>query len=227
MIRVCGCITERTPERCIKAAKKAVKAGADIAELRMDGMKRIEGLEGIFSSIPVPVIATNRSMANGGKFKGSEKERVKCLLKAIKAGCDFVDVEVDTDERLKGGVIQLARKMKCRIIASAHDFKGTPNKSALMGLMRKERKIGDIGKIVTLPKTIDDCHRILGVLLEAKRVGFPMIAFGMGKIGIFTRIIAPFYGSYLTYCSVNKPAGPGQLSIESIRRIYREIGMRT
>ena len=197
----------------------------DLVEHRMDFMDKIEDLDRIYSKIKVPVIATNRSVNCGGRFRGDEKERVAYLVKAIEAGCGYVDIELETKEELKKWVIQKAREKDCKVIISVHDFGKTPEIDVLLGYMRQQKKEGaDIGKIVTMANSLEDCHRMLGLLLEAKRLNFPLLAFAMGELGTFTRVISGYYGAPFVYASVNEQAGPGQLGVESLRIIYGEMG---
>jgi 3-dehydroquinate dehydratase-1 len=43
----------------------------------------------------------------------------------------------------------------------------------------------------------------------------------MGKLGKHTRVIAPFYGSVLTYASIEDTmsAAPGQLPVNDVKKI--------
>lgn len=74
---ICVPIFERTCEAVIKSAERAIEAGADILELRIDALKGASGAEvkGVIEDIGFPVIATNRSPTEGAtsvalKLKG-------------------------------------------------------------------------------------------------------------------------------------------------------------
>src|SRR5258705_5992658 len=57
----------------------------------------------------VAAIATCRRVASGGKFKGSVASQVELLGKAAAAGCQFVDLELQTAVRLKPAQLEKLR----------------------------------------------------------------------------------------------------------------------
>jgi 3-dehydroquinate dehydratase type I len=219
-MRICACVTGKTEEECLEAIRRAEKISADFLELRIDFLRDKEKIADIIRACRLPVIATNRAEGNGGHFRGSEETRVNLLLEAIESGCDFVDVEMDCE--LRDSVMEKAREKDCKVIMSMHDFKGTPDDAVLRSWMGEMEKSADLGKIATTANSMEDCHRILSLLLlECKT---PMIAFCMGNLGKFTRIVAPLYGSYLTYASINGvSAGKGQLHATTMKNVYEEV----
>jgi len=54
----------------------------------------------------------------------------------------------------------------------------------------------------------------------------PLVSFAMGKPGIWSRLLAPFYGARFTYASLDRglETAPGQPSISELRRIYEMVG---
>src|ERR671923_282831 len=77
------------------AARDAVAAAdrrADIAELRLDGVKDLDVERALYGR-RLPVIATCRPAWEGGRFEGSEDTRRQLLERALAAGADYVDVE--------------------------------------------------------------------------------------------------------------------------------------
>jgi 3-dehydroquinate dehydratase type I len=226
MIRICASITENNTEKCIKEISKAKKQGASLAEIRMDFLDRCKEISKIIDESKMPLIVTNRNEKVGGKFKGSEEERISNLLNAIDAGCEFVDIELNTDEKLRGIVIKLAKRNKCKTIVSVHDFKRTPDLKILNNLLNEERKIAEIGKIVTFGNKIEDTIKIFNLLRITNSLKFPLITFVMGSLCGFSRIVSPLIGSYLTYASIEKPSAPGQLSVKEMVDVYKKLGVK-
>lgn len=219
-MNLCASIGERTAEASIALVKK-VKA--DLIEHRIDFMEEIENLEKIYVESKLPVIATLRSPSNGGHFRGTERSRVNHLFTAIDAGSTMVDIEIETQNSLKEELIEYARRTHCGVVISFHDFTATPDEGKLNEIIGREKDQGaDIGKIVTKAQTIEDCHRVLDLLITAKKEKFPLISFAMGGVGVFTRIAALCYGAPFMYVSAGNPTGPGQLSLEIMRGI-REV----
>lgn len=220
-MKICASIAEKTPEKCIKKIKNL---DSELIEHRMDFMEEIRDLEDIYTASKLPVIATLRSSADGGAFSGSENSRIAYLFEALDAGCTMIDIERGTEPGLKEKLIRNAKKNNCGVIISVHDFEGTAGMEELSMIMEMERGEGaDIGKIVTTPHSVEDCHRVLRLLLKAEKEKFPLIAFCMGELGRFTRVIAPLYGAPFTYASSGTPTAPGQLSISAMRRVWRLV----
>jgi len=214
-MKLCACLTGKTAKDCIAAAKKI---DADFIEHRMDYMDDFEGVEEIYRSLRLPVIATNRPLGSGGRFKGSERERIVLLLKAIYAGCAYVDIEIETDHFLMQKVIDVARQHECKVIISMHDFRGTPSAKELVDVMHKQKELGaDIGKVVTTAKSMKDCNKVLDLLKAGQKEKFPLVAFSMGEIGKFTRLMSMRCGSPFTYVAVDEATAPGQFHIDEMR----------
>ena len=69
-------------------------------------------------------------------------------------------------------------------------------------------------------------EHVLGLFeatLSAKR---PVCTIAMGEIGAHSRIIAPVYGSLLTYGYVRKPVAPGQMRVDQVLEGLRLLGLR-
>jgi 3-dehydroquinate dehydratase-1 len=66
-----------------------------------------------------------------------------------------------------------------------------------------------------------DVLDLLRVTLDARDAGRAVCTIAMGEPGKHTRVIAPFYGSVLTYASVEgaASAAPGQLPVNKLKKI--------
>ena len=69
-------------EKPLETSKKAAEIGADILEIRLDllGIRDLdtaaETIRKVKSETGLPVIITNRSYIEGGKWEGEEAERI-------------------------------------------------------------------------------------------------------------------------------------------------------
>ena len=92
---ICIPITAKRAEDTVLEMLSASKY-ADIVELRIDYIPELQNAEAcIEESLKrkiKPVIITNRPVREGGKFNGSEQDRLRLLQKAIDLGVDYVDV---------------------------------------------------------------------------------------------------------------------------------------
>ncbi|SCG86146.1 type I 3-dehydroquinate dehydratase [Methanobacterium congolense] len=214
---VCVPIFEKDEKSVFKAVKNAVNSGADVLELRIDAMEDPLSVDvkGIIKDIKHPVIATNRMKAEGGLFKGTEEERVKILIGSAEYA-EFVDIELQTEDKYLSKVIKASKST----IISYHDFKGTPPCSELLSVVRRELEIGDIAKFAVMPTSINDTLVVLEVLSQVENT----IGISMGDIGKYTRVVAPLFGSPITFASLDKESAPGQMDIENTKHILNEIG---
>ena len=211
---ICIPITARSPEDTVSEMISASKH-ADIVELRIDYIPELQNAEECIEESlkrkTKPVIITNRPEREGGKFNGSEQDRLCLLQKAIDLGADYVDVEYDSIE-------QIIRRNSSKIIISHHNFKETPhNLSKIYDDICQQKP--DIVKIVTYANDIIDNIRIFELLKSAQ---IPTISFCMGESGYISRILTKKFGGFLTFASLEKgkESAPGQLTVNELSKIY-------
>lgn len=205
---------DNNPESQALAAKAL---GADVLELRLD-LLRIENADDAISLVKqvsatgLACIATNRIPAEGGCWQGDEDVRLG-MLEEILLHVDAVDIEMCVAERDR--IIKRAKKEQTTVILSSHFFESTPSTRKLIGLFRKGKEAGaDIVKIAAMPQSSSD---ILRLMEAAQSADSPVCAISMGKIGCYSRVVAPLYGSVLTYGCIGKPVAPGQLRIDRLK----------
>ena len=222
-MKLCVSLTEKTATKCIDFA---VSCNADMIEHRIDFMNQIEELERIYSQSKKPVIATCRPSSNGGYFAGEEEQRIGHLLDAISAGASYVDIELETDPNDIDLLRRELGRSDCKLIISKHFYESTPRFSELLELVDiLVHSKADIMKIVTTPKSIEDCKTILQLYHIEASPPCPMIAFAMGNLGKFTRVSALYLGAPFMYVSQDEGevATPGQISLSQMRAILEVI----
>ncbi len=69
-------------------------------------------------------IATCRMASAGGMLQGTLADQAAILSAAVRAGCQWVDVEIESVQ--KAGVALLRELRPAKIIVSYHDFQKTP-----------------------------------------------------------------------------------------------------
>jgi 3-dehydroquinate dehydratase-1 len=201
-------------------ALRACSMGAHILEIRIDllGINDIEELRSLLHGLKrktgLPVIATNRCREEGGYWRGSEYKRIELLIGAI-PDADAIDIELSS--ATKDMVIDAVRSAGKTLIISSHDFSTTPTSSAMLAVLEQARNAGaDIAKLAVTPVNTADTLNLLSV---TQKVDFPVCTIAMGKLGTHTRVVAPIYGSVLTYGSVDDALAPGQLRIDDLRNM--------
>ncbi|MCZ7393650.1 MAG: type I 3-dehydroquinate dehydratase [Candidatus Methanoperedens sp.] len=201
----------------IESAIRAKQLGADMLELRIDlldadALKILQALK----KLSLPVIITNRMKQEGGAWEGSEDKRIQKLLSLL-PGADAVDIELCAQER--DAVVEKARSNGKTVIISTHDFQRTPGIDVMLGVIRESFEAGgDIAKLAVMPHSFEDVLRLLEVTLQSKG---KVCTIAMGNIGRHSRIIAPIYGSVMTYGYVDAPTGQGQFKVDELKYVLK------
>ncbi|MCL2196779.1 MAG: type I 3-dehydroquinate dehydratase [Treponema sp.] len=227
MAKLCLCLTGKTMKRDLEILNKYRKI-IDIAELRVDCLDADERL--YIRRFPelagVPVILTIRRDVDGGHYSGGEGTRVKILANGLayanedsRLNFAYIDIEDDFDVP---SIEEAARTFGTRIIRSYHNVNDIiddiPEK------IKSMRRAGDeIVKVALAVKSTQDVLKIY----EASKIfaGKDKILIGMGHYGVYSRILAERFGSFLTYSSPLSDnvttGGPGQVDIVELEELYR------
>jgi 3-dehydroquinate dehydratase type I len=154
-----------------------------------------------------PVLATIRLEAEGGRWTGTDAERLALYREALASGaCSWVDVEEAS--AIAHDVTALARARGATSIVSHHDFARTPPPGALERIVAACREAGaDVPKVATKVNAEED--RVALLALAAAHAGRACVI-GMGQPEL--RVELPARGSRLAYAYVDAPTAPGQLS---------------
>ena len=218
----------------IDAAARAEASGAAIIELRIDLLepeeRSIEKVKEFLTSLNMPVIITNRRREEGGSFTGTEDERIEILRSIMATGLvDAVDIEFLADGRDE--IIEEAKKHDIPVILSFHDFSGMPAPADILELIDAMYNAGgSIAKIAVTPGTPHDTLNLLQLTHQVSSAnqgqsqGQLLITIGMGDWGRHLRVIAPLYGSVLTYGFIEDEAvAPGQFSVHELRGMLEKL----
>ncbi|MEK6949104.1 MAG: shikimate dehydrogenase [Nanoarchaeota archaeon] len=219
---VCIPIIAPTLEKAIGELKEAEKS-VDLIELRIDYINNIDEkkLKKILEKRAKKAIVTCRPKSLCGNFEGSEEERINLLKKAVEFNADFIDIEIESGKAAINELIE--NKHNAKVIVSYHNLKETPPLNELQKKYEEIKKLSrDLIKIVANANSIND-NFIIFELLKNKS---DLIAFCMGIRGQISRILAPKYGSRMTFASLKegKESASGQISIEEMKNVYN-IGL--
>ncbi|MBU0961159.1 MAG: type I 3-dehydroquinate dehydratase [Proteobacteria bacterium] len=223
--RICVSIGRETIDDALAAADSAASL-ADVLEIRLDSLS-VPAISPFISTLNKPLLFTNRPKWEGGHFDGREELRIATLVEAVKENCAYVDLEVLAPASSHQELFMALQGVDTRLILSWHNFQETPTREELVGRMAMMQDKGaDIGKIVTLAHSHQDVLRVLQLQEVAEQLGFPLIAFCMGRAGVISRIATVELGGYMTYCAVSEDetTAPGQLSLATLAEIYSLMG---
>ena len=215
--KICASVAEKTPKRLKQTLTKALKK-SDYAEIRFDFLNPNlvpDALQLIKKDLR-KCVCTLRPVSEGGKFSGSEKNRISIIKLIAEYNPFLLDVELNTLSKNKN----LRRYLKSTgtdILVSWHNFKQTPSISTLKKKLAQMKKFSNNIKIVTMAKSVNDATRVLSLY---KNNNTKLIAFSMGNYGKISRILCLFLGSPYTYASLGKPIAPGQFSVDEVKSIF-------
>src|SRR5271165_3726550 len=122
--KVCVVVVGQTPAEMVEKAEALVRDNPFV-EFRLDYLSKpllaIKPLQEFLDYHPhVYAIATCRRVANGGKFRGSIAAELEVLAKAAEVGCQLVDLELETAQKIKPLQIKKLRE-RAALILSYHD----------------------------------------------------------------------------------------------------------
>jgi len=217
---ICVSIGRGRHRHAIAEHQHLVEQGAKLVELRLDYIRGEVNVRRLIANRPCPVIITCRRDRDGGKFAGSEAERLMILRTAIAEGAEYVDLDEDIAS-------QVPRFGKTKRIISLHDFRKTPDD--LEAIHRRLAALdADVVKIATMANHPHDNLRMIRLVRDSK---VPTVGICMGDIGMPTRILGGKYGAPFTYATFHheRVLAPGQLTFEQMRDVYHydEINRQT
>jgi 3-dehydroquinate dehydratase type I len=224
LLRICVPVVEATVNRARGKYQRAARKGL-WTEVRLDYLEEVNpNLQKLFRTLPGPVIVTNRLATEGGRWQGSEADRLKLLTAALALGVTCLDLELAADASFRRELS--ARREQTKLILSWHDFSGTPDSTRLEAVLEEMLATeADIVKLVTLARQPEDNVRLLSLIPQAKERGKEIIAFCMGPLGKWSRVVAPLMGSFLTFAPFSKSgaSAPGQLTVNDLKKVWRTL----
>ena len=225
-IRVCVSVPPRTVDEAFKLIRKAEAQHADLIEVRLDYLTNYDQIAKIPSCSKTPLIATNKSATQHGRFSGTETERQKILVNAAKNGFTYVDVDLGTPKQT--GLIRKLHTAGAKVIVSFHDFEQTPPVSELGKVLDEEVAVGaDVCKIITTAQTVKDNLTTLNFVSEASKK-VKLVCFVMGDLGQHSRLVSPVFGAFFTFAclSEKRKTAKGQLTLQEMNSAYEALGLK-
>lgn len=219
--RICasiGAATADQAQRCFRAAVSA-PGRARAVELRLDYLRSESERDALLKwlshqrRLPT-VIATFRPRRSGGRFSGTVESELAVLAQAVRSGCNWCDVGIETASQVKAA--ELGRVLApASVMISVHNFQRIP--ADLSKLLRGlERDGGDAIKIAATCHNLADARQLLPLARGRRN----LVVIPMGEAALPARILALREGSALAFASVGEATAPGQLSLEALRCVY-------
>ncbi len=223
MPRVCVAVTGSDPTELMEKAEGLVRDNPFL-EFRLDYLPRpgmaLPKIKRFYEMFPhAVVIATCRRTASGGKFRGSIASQLDVLAKAAAAGCQLIDVELQTAVKCKPEQIQKLRT-RAALILSFHDFHATKKLDETLAKMQKIP--ADFYKVVSTATTLYD-NVVMMRFLEKESNQHSLVGLCMGEQGLISRVLGVRAGSTFTFAALSpqERTAPGQVTAQDLRNVYR------
>ncbi len=221
--RLCVAIIGSDPTEMVDKAELLVRDNS-FMEFRLDYLSKpglaLPRIKRFLESHPgTVVIATCRRAANGGKFRGSIASQLDVLSKAVAAGCQLVDVELQTATKVKPAQLQKLRT-RAALILSYHDFRATKKLDETLEKMLAFP--ADFYKVVSTATTLSDNVTMIKFLARESDK-HSLVGMCMGEQGIISRVLGVRAGSVFTFASAGagEETAPGQVTAQELRNVYR------
>ena len=221
--RVCVAVTGSDAAEMIDKAESLVRDNTFL-EFRLDYLSKpllaLAKIKQFTEYHPqVVAIATCRRASSGGKFRGSIASQLDVLGKALGAGCQLIDIELQTAVKCKPEQLQRLRT-RGALILSYHDFHGT--KKLAETLAKMAAFPSDFYKVVSTATTLYDNVTMMK-FLEQRNDRHSLVGLCMGEQGIISRVLGVRAGSVFTFAAVSEEqrTAPGQITAQELRSTYR------
>ncbi|MDE3186357.1 MAG: shikimate dehydrogenase [Acidobacteriota bacterium] len=222
--KLCVAIPAGSPAELVERAEAALH-DAKFFEFRLDSLpKPAAALPKIKDFLAahrdVTAIATCRRKPNGGSFAGSLTAELTILADAALAGCQIVDLELESAEEAKPAQLAKLRAAGAALLISFHDFTRTRS------LEQAADRIGvfkpDFVKVVSTARSLADNLAVLR-LIEDRSLSSHVVGIAMGEEGILSRVLGPRAGGAFTFAAYSEgtETAPGQVSARTLRELYR------
>jgi len=221
--KICAVAAASDSESLIRQLEQALGQTGTI-ELRLDWLADDREIDRFLAKLAgrrrrATLIATCRRREAGGRYRGSIAKQLFHLAEAIRAGCDWYDLEIETVRKCPAELID-ALLGDGHQLRSAHFFRAMPRD--LSRVMNELARGGpDATKIAAHCNSLTDARKLL--LFASHRsnlVGIPM-----GEVALPTRILSLRRASGFAYAPVDVATAPGQTSLADLRHLYRAQGL--
>lgn len=212
--RLCVTVAAATTAE-LRHRRDAAAVLADIVELRLDTVSdpdvaaAIDGRRG-------PVVVTCRPERLGGRFAGSEDERLRLLRSALTSTAEYVDLEWNEVP------VDLWSGAAARVVLSHHDFEEIP-----ADLEERSAAMHALGPAIVKLAVRTDCLADLVRLQRLAGAAGDVAAVGMGRAGATSRVLAARLGTAWTYAGDMAEVGqlPARQFVDRFR--FRHITANT
>jgi len=197
--------------------------GADMIEIRADDVKLDEinnVVPSLLEATTLPTIFTIRSVQEGGNFSGDDAHRLAILHAALTSSKPpmYVDIEYELFAKQPWLIDELPLG-ECGVILSWHDTLSRPSDLFQKAALMQDIPGISIVKMAWRARSLRDNLDAFELLQGRQQ---PMIVLCMGPYGLMSRILAPKFGGFATFATIDghEATADGQPTINELRSKY-------
>jgi len=213
---LCVSIFVESIDQARRDIARAIEAGAEIVELRLDRLTETEDLPRLVAGFSGRFLFTCRPFWEGGESMLDDEGR-RVILEAARAAHPMSAVDIEFNA-LKDSP-KLHNDLAPTRIVSYHDFESRPADLTKRFVAMQESD-AEVVKLAWTARSLRDNAEAFELMKSGAK---PTIAICMGEAGQISRILAKKFRAYLSFASLDRESStaPGQVTIDDMKRIYR------
>ncbi len=216
------CISVAPVSRKLAKADLLNAAGqCDLIELCVDYFVKEPDIGDILQGIPKPVAIACRRPQDGGKFEGTDEERMTLLRQAIVAGPEYIELDLET-------AAKVPRFGKTKRLISVTSLSGPP--ADLDAVFEEAAAVkADAIKFAWPTPTFEAAWPLLKLLSQKRSL--PVVGLGLGRAALTLALLGKMLEAPWSYAALEKglESFPGQPTVSELKDNYAwdDIGPKT
>ena len=225
--KVCAVVAAADAASMLRQLEEALRLTRTI-ELRLDWLADDDEIARFLRRLSAlapqaTLLATCRRRPAGGRYRGPIANQLVHLAEAIRSGCEWYDLEVETSSLCPPELLEVLLGEGKRL-ASAHFFKAIPQNLAAVARQLEYGNPGGI-KVAAHCESLRECEELARFGQRRPNA----IVIPMGDVALAARILGLRKRSGLAYAPVENATAPGQVPLREMMNVYRagKIGAQT
>jgi 3-dehydroquinate dehydratase / shikimate dehydrogenase len=216
------CISVAPVSRKLAKADLLNAAGqCDLIELCVDYFVKEPDIGDILQGIPKPIAIACRRQQDGGKFEGTDEERMTLLRQAIVAEPEYIELDLET-------AAKVPRFGKTKRLISVTSLGGPP--ADLDAVFEDAAAVkADAIKFAWPTPTFEAAWPLLKLLSQKRSL--PVVGLGLGRAALTLTLLGKMLEAPWSYAALEKglESFPGQPTVSELKDNYAwdDIGPKT
>ena len=216
------CISVAPISRKLAKADLLNAAGqCDLIELCLDHFLKEPDVGDILQGIPKPILIACRRAQDGGKFEGTDEERMLLLRQAIVAGPEYIELDLEV-------AAKVPRFGKTKRLISVTSLGCTPDD--LDAIFDEAVAVkADVIKFAWPTPTFEAAWPLIKILSQQRSL--PVVGLGIGRASLALALLGRLLDAPWSYAALEKglESVPGQPTVGDLKETYAwdEIGPKT